>query len=113
MAFISISMADLMTIPAFPEAYGNNDQAALKDIFYNCGVDVNKEYDWHHCTHRRISGEIVTCDRLEGKERIDREWIESGYASYETKVDSYPDLDFRVELRRMMHVSCIDTAFNQ
>ena len=112
MAYISISMADLMTVQGFAEAYGNKDKEKLDVIFYGCGMDVSKYYEWHFCTHRRINGETVTCERLEGHERFDREWLESGYSSYDAKIDSYKDINFRVELRNMMHIHCVDMAFS-
>lgn len=111
MAYISISMADLMTVQGFAEAYGNKDKEKLDVIFHGCGVDVSKDYEWHFCTHRRISGEIVTCERLEGHERIDREWLESGFATYDAQIDSHPDLYFRQELRKLQHITCVDVAF--
>lgn len=113
MAYLALSLADLMTIPGFPEAYGraNEDDTALKAILYGCGMDVEKEFDWRYCTHRRINGEIVTCDRVEGRERIDREWLESGYSTYDAQIDSHPDLYFRQELRKLQHITCVDVAF--
>ena len=111
MAYISISMADLMTVPGFAEAYGNKDKEKLDVIFYGCGVDVSKYYEWHFCTHRRINGETVTCERLEGHERFDREWLESGFATYDAQIDSHPDLYFRQELRKLQHITCVDVAF--
>ena len=111
MAFIAISLADLMTIEGFAKAYGKKDKDTLNAILYDCGLDSKRDYEWHYCTHRRINGEIVTCERVEGRERIDREWLESGYSSYDAKIDSYTDIDFRVELRNMMHIHCVDMAF--
>lgn len=111
MAYISISMADLMTVQGFAEAYGNKDKEKLDVIFYGCGVDVSKYYEWHFCTHRRINGETVTCERLEGHERFDREWLESGFATYDAQIDSHPDLYFRQELRKLQHITCVDVAF--
>ena len=113
MAYINISLADLMTIDGFPEAYGEKNKDALEAILYGCGVEVSKDYEWHYCQHRRINNEIVTCDRLEGHERFDREWLDSGYSSYDARIDSYKDIDFRVELRNMMHIHCVDMAFNE
>lgn len=114
MAYLSISLADLLMVDGFAQAYGESatDDTALKAILHGCGIDVEKDFDWRHCTHRRINGEIVTCDRVEGRERIDREWLESGYSSYDAKIDSYKDIDFRVELRNMMHIHCVDMAFS-
>lgn len=113
MAYLSISLADLLMVDGFAKAYGESatDDTALKAILHGCGIDVEKEFEWRHCTHRRINGEIVTCDRLEGRERIDREWLESGYATYDARVDSYPDLYFRQELRKLQHITCVDVAF--
>jgi len=115
MAFISISMADLMLIPGFPEAYGDaeEDDSALKAILHGCGLDVTKEFDWHYCTHRKLDGEIVTCYRVEGYERSDREWLDCEQSSYDARIDSYDDLEFRKELRNMLHISCVDTAFKK
>lgn len=111
MAYRNISMADLITVPGFLEAYGNDDKEALKGIYHSLGFDVNKDTEWRYCTHRKANNEIVTCERLEGYERIDREWLESGFCSYEGKIDSYEDIGFRVELRKMLHIQCVDMAF--
>lgn len=115
MAHIALSLADLMMIPSFAEAYGKQDEddSDLKNILYQCGVNTDKEFNWHFCTHRRLNNEVITCPRLEGIERIDREWLESGSASYDARVDSYDDISFRVELRKMQHIGCIDKAFEE
>lgn len=110
MAYIAISLADLLQVPGFPEAYGEsvNDDTALKALLHGCGLDVEKEWDWHYCKHRQINGNIVECDRVEGFERFDREWLDSGYSTYDARIDSYEDISFRVELRKLRHVGCVD-----
>ena len=34
-------------------------------------------------THRNRFGNVITCPRYVGNERVDAQWVDSGYASYE------------------------------
>lgn len=64
----------------------NNNETKLKLFLYTCGIDISKPIlKQEMITHRNRFNEIVMCNRWVGEERIDDEWINSGYASKEAK----------------------------
>jgi hypothetical protein len=54
------------------------------ELLFKLGMDINKPYQRQDgLQHRNRLNEIVVCSRWVGQERIDRNWIEGGYASRE------------------------------
>lgn len=61
-----------------------NKETSFKLFLYSLGMDVSKPYKRQDgLQHRNRFNEIVVCSRWVGEERIDSEWINSGYASKE------------------------------
>lgn len=61
-----------------------NSETSFKVFLYSLGMDVSKPYKRQDgLQHRNRFNEIVVCSRWVGEERIDSEWINSGYASKE------------------------------
>lgn len=59
-----------------------------QDILYGFGLDVKggKRYYVDRITHRNRANKVVTGLCVAGSERIDKEWLTSGLASYEAKI---------------------------
>jgi len=61
-----------------------SDNDKFLKLLYNLGMDISKPFQRQDgLQHRNRLNEIVVCSRWIGQERIDPEWINSGYASKE------------------------------
>ncbi len=74
----------------------------LKNILYQLGViyDGNSTVE-PKSTHRRINGKVTENYRITGKERTDRKWLTSGYASEEAKMASSRMKDMVAHTQRL------------
>lgn len=63
--------------------------AKLPEMLYTLGIvkDHNRQV-MAKALHRKMDGKIVDDYRIIGKERSDKAWIQSGYASEEAKLSS-------------------------
>lgn len=94
MSFRNISLADVIRVPHY-----NGDN--LKEVLYQLGIDTTKDIDEVVCNHRTLDNKGVTCLLYMGKERFDREWLQSGNSSLEAVFSSTNDLSLRQELNSM------------
>lgn len=70
-------------LPSYSSEY-ETDNERFKQFLYSIGMEVNKPYQRQDgLQHRNRFNEVVVCSRWVGEERIDPEWINSGYASKE------------------------------
>lgn len=86
-AFKYISLSEIQKVqPKFTSKYIEDNKDEFLQVLHNLGCDT-KEYVMvqHDIQHRNIFNEIVTCDRYVCDERIDDEWLNSGYASIEAR----------------------------
>ena len=61
-----------------------SDDASFKRFLFSLGMDTNKPYQRQDgLQHRNRFNETVVCSRWVGEERIDEDWINTGYASKE------------------------------
>lgn len=99
----SLSLSDLILIPKFQKAFGENNKEEIYKILFENGMDVTSDEPVEEivCTHRNLRGKVVNCLRYESNERTDRQWIESGAASWDAQVAACEDQSMRVELRVM------------
>lgn len=69
--------------------YVKNNPAAFKLTLYNLGMNVTEKIEQQdNLKHRNRFNEVVLCSRWVGEERLDKAWIQSGYASREA-IDKY------------------------
>lgn len=82
-----VSAMDLAEVmPHFTYKFAEENPAEFREILWQFGMNVNQGVETQECvTHRTRLNRLVTCDRYIGNERVDKEWIESGYASREAK----------------------------
>lgn len=85
LSYISFSELQKVDNTITPEWAENNIEEFNK-ILYSLGMDTEIPYDWQrNIPHRNRLNEVVRCDRIVGNERLDKDWINSGYASIEAK----------------------------
>jgi hypothetical protein len=78
-----------MIMPEYTSSYETEHPEGFKDVLFKFGMDVTQEYKRQDALqHRNKVNQVVTCSRWVGSERIDLDWINSGYASKEA-IDKY------------------------
>jgi len=82
----------------------NNEHAnytKLLNILYDLGMETDEYIEVQsHTQHRNRLNQVVSCARYSGKERLDKTWINSGYAS-RAAVDRASGSKFLEELYRI------------
>lgn len=83
-ALVWVSLSELQTIDQkYNEEWVDSSEKELLDILYSLGMNTNQPVERSMVEHRNRFGNLITCSRWTGLERLDKEWIESGYASEE------------------------------
>ena len=87
--------------------YGVNtdDKTQLEAALWQLGVDVKKGIEAVECEHTTATGIKVNGVYYLGSERFDREWVMSGYASFEARLISKGDLSMIKEVANMSKVA--------
>ena len=86
----------------------------LLEIAYTHGLDTKKGYKVRKGLHRNLLKESVNCEYLVAEERLDDEWIKSGYATIEAIIATTSDKSLKNELRqkhnmgRSLHESTVN-----
>lgn len=71
-------------IPNWSASFETDNPTKFKILLSGLGVDVTFPYQRQDgLTHRNMLNEVVLCSRWVGQERLDEDWINSGYASQE------------------------------
>lgn len=110
-----VSLTDVLKHPEVVDLPKNHpkislDDRLLKKILWDFGLDTSKGMAIRDCTHRNLSNEVVTCPMYRARERTDKDWLESGFASVEAHIDSASD----ISVRRDMHkISQVKSTSNQ
>jgi hypothetical protein len=85
-ALVYISLSELQTIDRkYNEEWIDSSEQELKQVLYGLGMEVSQNYERQVVEHRNRFGNLITGSRFVGNERLDKEWITSGYASQEAK----------------------------
>lgn len=83
-AALAISLSEIQTVDSsITEEWIKEYPTKFKMILYHLGMDIENPIEQQDCTHRNRFGNVITCPRWVGNERIDKDWIEGEYASYE------------------------------
>jgi hypothetical protein len=82
---ISLSELHRMNSSFTEKSISEYDPEKLKQLLHGLGVDTTQPYEHQIISHRNSLNEIYTGSRWVGCERVDAEWLESGYASQEAK----------------------------
>jgi hypothetical protein len=86
-ALVIVSAMDVHEVKKdFTYKWAEANPKEFNEILYAFGIDTSSFIErQENVTHRTRLNRLVICDRWVGNERIDKEWIESGYASRESK----------------------------
>lgn len=107
----TLSLADLLLVDGFARAYASKDKEAIEQVLRQNGMNVAMGYEEVVCTHRSLTGHVVTCPRFEGFERTDKKWITKGEPSLAAIIASCTDPHLRVALRTMSREAAQDTIW--
>lgn len=100
----NLSFHDLFLVDGFKEAFESNNVKVFEAILNTNGMDVSLGYEQVHSTHRTINNILYTGIRIQGFERTDQDWINTGCASIEAQIRAVKDAETRKHLRRMNYV---------
>lgn len=103
MADYALSFHDLNLIDGFNEAYTTSNKKVFEAILFTNGFDVSLGYEMVACNHRTINNIEYYGIRVEGFERTDKAWIDTGCASMEAQIEASKDKSLRHTLRQMSY----------
>ena len=85
-AIVYISLSEIQTVAPFVnEDFIENNKEVFERMLYDLGMDLEYPYDIQNVIHRNRFGNVITCERYVGKERLDKAWLESPYSSIEAR----------------------------
>lgn len=97
----NVSFYDLLQYPLFKMAAKQDDKELMKKIFHEAGIDTSKEFELVEVLHRPVTSKEPWYGlRVEGFERLDKEYLASGLASFEAKTYT-KDASLRLDLLRL------------
>ncbi len=74
----NISESDLKTFAEY-----DGSVAIRNQLLYKLGVDTSMNIEVIECQHRNLQGKVTEGKLFMAFERLDREWVKSGFASTE------------------------------
>ncbi len=82
-----ISFSELIRgYPSLTTEWIEKNPDEFKEILYGLGVDTSSPIEHQKSVqHRNRFNATVICDRWVGNERVDKQWLDLGYASKEAK----------------------------
>lgn len=97
----SVSYHELLKYPPFAKALEDNNSEEINNIYYLAGIDTSLPFELRECLHRVVGTNTPWFGfRVEGMERVDQVWKESGIASLEAQTFT-TDTSLRDELRSL------------
>ena len=101
MATRAISVIDLLSVPEMKEIVMERDVEAFTKAMWDSGFDTQYGLMYQVCWHRTFFDKTpVYTGRFVSEERSDKEWMNSGNASYEKRLEQYGKTDR--EFQRML-----------
>ena len=92
----NISETDLLASPDY-----DGSVASRNKILFKLGVDTSLPIEVLKCSHRNLQGKVVEGNLFMGFERLDKEWVKSGWASDEAFLASSNDPTLAKEVHEM------------
>lgn len=82
-----VSLSEIQTVANWvTEEFIEENPDIFKKMLFDLGMDVyNYPWEVQNVTHRNRFGNIITCLRYVGNERVDPEWVNSPYSSVEAR----------------------------
>lgn len=85
-AICYISLSEIQTVaPWINQDFISNNKDIFDRMLYDLGMDLQIPYEVQDVTHRNKFGNVITCQRYVGNERVDKDWVGSGYCSVEAR----------------------------
>jgi hypothetical protein len=80
-----VSESEIATLfPEYDGSYKFDERPDFNKILFSLGVDTSQRVEVQdNLQHRNRLNQVVICRRYVGQERLDTEWLTSGYASRE------------------------------
>lgn len=82
----NISESDLQVFKEY-----DNTVASRNKLLYKLGVDISMSVEVVECQHRNLQNKVVDGKLFMAFERLDRDWVKSGYASTDAFIASSND----------------------
>ena len=109
----SISFVDLKCIPGAIGIMERNDEEEIKTLLEQLGFDVRLGYEINVCHHRALTtNEAIYGPRIEGYESCSEDWINSGFASMEARMEAVTDPHLREALLEMCKTGSSDKTWS-
>lgn len=108
----AVSFVDLKCIPGAIGIMERNDKQEIETLLEQLGYDVKLGYEINVCHHRALTtNQPVYGPRVEGYESCSDEWINSGNASLEARMEAVTDPHLRQTLLEMCRTGSSDKTF--
>lgn len=108
----NLSFSDLAKVPGAVKIMQSGKKEEIDNLLHQYGYDVRIGYEIENKYHRSLtSNEVVFGPYIMGFERQDKEWIESGFASLEAKIEAVKDPHLREDLVQMNRTGSSDKTF--
>lgn len=108
----SISFVDLKCIPGAIGIMERNNPDEIMTLLKQLGFDEKMGYEINFCQHRALTtNEVINGPRIEGYESLSKEWLESGNASVEARMEAVDDITLRDELLELYRTGSADKTF--
>lgn len=82
-----VSLSEIQTVASWvTEEFIEENPDVFQKMLFDLGMDVYQyPIEMQEVTHRNRFGNIITCKRWVGNERVDLDWVASGYCSVEAR----------------------------
>ena len=108
----AISFVDLKCIPGAIGIMERNNKKEIETLLEQLGFDIKLGYEINVCHHRALTtNQPVYGPRVEGYESCSDEWLDSGFASFEAKVEAVQDKSLRDALLEMSRTGSADKTW--
>ena len=108
----NLSFRDLAKVPGAIKIMQSGSKEEIDNLLYQYGYDIRVGYEIENRYHRPLtSNEVVYGPYIMGYERQDREWLNSGFASLEARMEAVKDPSLRDALLEMCRTGSSDKTF--
>ena len=108
----NMSFSDLAKVPMAIKIMQNGNKEEIDNLLYQYGYDVKIGYEIEDKHHRSLtSNEVVYGPYIMGYERQDQEWLDSGFASMEARMEAVTDPHLRQALLEMCKTGSADKTW--
>lgn len=108
----NMSFSDLAKIPSAVKIMQTDSKEEVDNLLYQYGYDIKVGYEIEDKYHRSLtSNEVVFGPYIMGYERQDQDWLDSGFASMEARMEAVTDPSLRDTLIELNRTGSADKTF--